>query len=326
MRPSFAIVLVTWLCGMTAASAQEKPLPVALVDALNKIAGGPHPGFRANHAKGVMASGQFVPTPQARTLSKAPHFLGPAVPLTVRFSNDSGHIAFSDAALNARPHGMAIRFHLPDGGSTDMVTNSTKAFPVSTPEDFLALLNAVAASGPSVAKPTPLDKFLTTHPSTVRYFDSWHPAPVSFGTLTYNGLNAFKYTNAKGESRYVRYRIVPVSGEQFLSDEATGKAATNYLMDELPVRIARGAVKFTLLAQLAKEGDNVDDSAVAWSASNQLVELGTISVDKFVSDKAAERALLFNPVSLPDGIEPSADPILAMRFPAYAVSFGQRAN
>ena len=219
-----------------------------------------------------------------------------------------------------------IRFHLDDGGSTDIVTNTTKAFPVSTPEEFLALLNAAIASGPGVAKPTPLDQFIATHPTTLSYFTSFHPPPVSFGTLTYFGLNAFKFTNAKGESRYIRYQLRPAAGEQYLSEEAGAKAAPNYLMDELPVRLARGPVKFTLVAQLANSSDNVIDPAIAWPSSNPVVELGTISVDKFTADPEANRAILFNPVSVPPGIEPSADPILALRFPAYAVSFGQRAT
>ena len=62
-----------------------------------------------------------------------------------------------------------------------------------------------------------------------------------------------------------------------------------------------------------------------WPASNPVVELGTLSLDRFIADPQTHRAILFNPVSLPPGIEPSDDPILAMRFPAYAVSFGQRA-
>ena len=31
----------------------QKPLPFAIVDALNKLSGGPHAGYRANHAKGI---------------------------------------------------------------------------------------------------------------------------------------------------------------------------------------------------------------------------------------------------------------------------------
>lgn len=54
--------------------ADQKPLPVALVDALNKLSGGPHKGFRANHAKGVMVEGVFTPSASAASFSRAPHF------------------------------------------------------------------------------------------------------------------------------------------------------------------------------------------------------------------------------------------------------------
>ena len=35
-------------------------------------------------------------------------------------------------------------------------------------------------------------------------------------------------------------------------------------------------------------------------------------------------AEMFNPTALPDGIEPSDDPVLAVRAEAYAVSFSRR--
>ena len=307
------------------AATDAKPLPVALVEALNKIGGGPREGYRANHAKGVMVAGQFMPSPNAGAISKAPQFLNP-VPITVRFSNDSGNLTFSDAAPNARPHGISIRMHLPNDATTDLIAISTKAFPVATPTEFLALLQAVIASGSGVAKPTPLDRFLAAHPATVRYFTSTHPPVVSFGTLSYYGINAFKFTNAAGDVHYIRYQIVPSVGEQFLSEAAAAKAAPNYLMEELPARVSKGKVTFTLYAQLASDGDNINDSSVAWPSTNTRVELGTISLDHNIADQvAAQRAILFNPVALPDGIEPSDDPILAMRFPTYAVSFNQRA-
>ena len=94
--------------------------PVALVDALNKLAGGPHKGFRANHAKGIMVEGTFTPAKSALALSKAPHFAKP-VPVVVRFSDPTGVPNLPDAAAEASPHGMAIRFKLPDGASTDIV-------------------------------------------------------------------------------------------------------------------------------------------------------------------------------------------------------------
>lgn len=308
-------------------AVEQKPLPVAFVETLNKLSGGPHAGYRANHAKGVVVEGAFTPTETATALSKAPQFSTRTTPVIVRFSNATGLPTMPDADPNGSPHGIAIRFKLPDGSSTDIVSISASSFPVSTPEDFLALLQAASQSGPTASKPTPVEKFLGSHPAAAKWFSTPRPAPESFGTLAFYGVNAFKFTNAKGTSRYARYQIIPVANEHVLSAADAAKAAPNYLMDELPTRIAAGAVKFRLLAQLAKDGDALTDATVAWPADREVVELGTISLTSTAKDQVqTQKALLFNPVSLPDGIEPSADPILLARFPAYAVSFGQRAK
>ena len=307
--------------------APEKPLPVALVDALNQLSGGPHAGYRANHAKGLVVEGHFTPAKTAASLSRASHFGTSDVPLVVRFSNGTGVPTMADTDPHGSPHGIAIRFKLPDGSSTDIVSISANSFPVSTPEDFLSFLKANAQSGPTAAKPTPVEQFLASHPAAAKWVSTPRPAPDSFGTLAFYGINAFKFTNAKGVSHYARYQILPVAGEHALSKEDTAKAQPNYLMDELPVRIAKSPVKFRLLAQLAQEGDAINDATVAWPADRKVVELGTISLTATAKDQVkVQKALLFNPVSLTDGIEASADPILQARFPAYAVSFGQRAQ
>ena len=306
--------------------AEQKPLPVAVVDTLNTLSGGPHAGYRANHAKGVLVEGSFTPAKSAASLSKAPHFAN-SVPVLVRFSNATGVPTLPDADPNGSPHGVAIRFQLPGGSSTDIVSISANGFPTATPEDFLALLQAVAQSGPGTAKPTPIETFLGSHPAAAKFVTTPRPAPVSFGTLDYYGVNAFKFTNAKGESHFARYQILPVAGEQALSADDAGKAAPNYLMDELPQRIAKAPVKFRLLAQVAKAGDSTDNPTMVWSADRQLIDLGTISLTRTAKDQVkTQKALLFNPLSLPAGIEPSADPVLLARPGAYAVSYGQRAQ
>lgn len=307
-------------------NTDQTPLPVALVNQLNKLSSGPHDGFRANHAKGVMVTGTFTPAASASSISRAPHFLHP-VPVTVRFSNGTGVPTLPDASPKASPHGMAIRFDLGDGASTDIVSISASAFPVATPEDFLAMLTAVGASGTDAAKPTPIEKFLASHPAALKFVTTPRPAPESFATLPFYGINAFKFTNSKGESNFIRYRIVPAAGMHSLTDEASAKMSPNYLMEELPSRINIAPVSFTVFAQLANANDNIVDPTVSWSESNPLVQLGTITLTKAITDQVPEqRKILFNPVSLPDGIEPSADPILAIRFPTYAVSYGQRAQ
>lgn len=72
-------------------------------------------------------------------------------------------------------------------------------------------------------------------------------------------------------------------------------------------------------------GDQINDPTVVWPADRQLVELGTISLTSTSKDQVqAQKALLFNPLVLPAGIEPSDDPVLLIRPAAYAVSYRQR--
>ena len=309
----------------SAPTAQE-PLPVALVHTLNKLAGGPHRGFRANHAKGVLVTGTFTPAQKASAFSSAPHF-AKAVPVLVRFSNTTGVPNIPDASPDASPHGMAIRFKLPDGTNTDIVSISSNGFPVATPEDFLALLTAISKSGPGAQKPTPVEQFLGSHPAAAKWVSTPRPPPKSFATLAFYGVNAFKFTNAKGESHYARYQILPLAGEHALTPAEATRANPNYLMDELPQRIAAHPVKFRLVAQVARKGDVIDDGTAVWPADRELVQLGVISLTATEKDQVkAQKALLYNPLALTTGIEPSQDPILAARPPAYAISFTQRAN
>ena len=128
---------------VSSSSTSNKPVTEQIVDSLTKLAGGPHAGYRANHAKGVVTIGEFVPAPSAASITKAAHLQRTASKVTVRFSNASGVPNIPDANGNGFPKGMAIRFDLPKGVSTDVVVISTNGFPVSTPEDFLSFLKAI---------------------------------------------------------------------------------------------------------------------------------------------------------------------------------------
>src|SRR4029453_18874741 len=189
------------------ARADDQPIETAIVDAMNK-AFGVHPGFRANHAKGLVTESSFTASPDAAALSKAVLFDGRKIPVTVRFSDATGIPDLPDGADAANPHGMAIKYHLPDGSDTDMVINSLKFFPVSTGEDFRDLLLALAASPPDAAKPTKLDGFVAAHP-TVRAAFHTANTPGSFADEEYYGIDAFVFVNKAGERQAVRYRMVP---------------------------------------------------------------------------------------------------------------------
>jgi catalase len=304
------------------ARADDAPIEVQIVDALNK-AFGVHAGFRANHAKGVVVEGSFKGAPEAASLSRAILFDGRVIPATVRFSDSTGIPNLPDGAPQANPHGMAIKYHLPDGSETDMVINSLAFFPVSTGADFRDLLLAAAASPPDAPKPTKFEQFVAAHPSVPAAFATAQ-TPASFAEETYFGVNAFVLVNDAGQKQAVRYEMVPERA-QHLTPEEAAKQPPNFLMDELRERLKQGKVTFRLEAQLAAPGDDTADATQPWPRDRKVVELGELTIEKAVPDSAeAEKALLFLPGQLTDGIEPSDDPLIAVRNGAYAESFARR--
>jgi catalase len=292
---------------------------------MNKL-WGQHAGTRANHAKGVVVEGSYTPTQEAGALSKALLFQGATVPVTVRFSDSTGLPDIPDGDPNANPHGMSLKFHLPDGSDVDLVENSLQFFPVATGEEFRDLLQAVLDSSPGSAKPTKIESFFASHPAAPRAFASTE-TPVSFARETYNGIDAFVFVDASGGRHPFRFRIMPVEGSEHLSPPDAAKQPPDFLLDELRGRLAKTPVLFRLMAQLANPEDQTRDPTRPWPSDRKLVDLGTITLRQAVADNAAaQKALLFLPGNLTDGIQVSDDPLIDVRNQAYAVSFSRRSQ
>ena len=187
-----------------AVRAEDQPIEIQIVDAMNKL-WGTHPGFRANHAKGVVVEGSFTASPGAAVLSKAALFDGSAIPVTVRFSNSTGMPNVPDGSAVAIPHGMALKFHLPDGSDTDMVLNALKFFPVATGADFRDLLLALAASPADAAKPTKFDEFVASHPSVPAALASTS-TPASFAEQEYSSKSITASMRSCSSARPARGR------------------------------------------------------------------------------------------------------------------------
>jgi catalase len=314
-----AAVLVTGATG-----AEEKALGTRLVDQMNALYGA-HPGTRANHATGAVFEGTFMPAPGTDGLSSAVFLKGPPTPLTIRFSNAGGVPDAPDTHPSVGGiRGMAIKFRLADGGESDIVCISANGFPVATGEDFLALLQAVGASGPNAPKPTALDTFLANHPAAATFLATPRPVAVSYGTQPFFGVNALKFTNAQGVSKFGRYRIVPESGPAYVSDDEAAKRPPTALADNLRASLEKGSVKFRLLVQVATADDPTGDATKVWPDNRPTVELGEIAITKALDTKKVENGLLFMPTNLTKGIDVSDDPILNTRTEAYGESYGRR--
>jgi catalase len=298
-----------------------------IVDSLNAI-NGVHPGYRAVHAKGTFCDGSFTAAPEASRLSRAAHFQGDSVKTTVRLSNASGNPHTSDANPIAG-RGMAVKFHLPDGEATDIVGVPVPVWMVRTPEDFLAFTKA-RAPDPDTGQPDPetMTAFIGEHPEAGRALQLALPkiAPTtSFVTSGYNALHAFGLVNSDGETTWGRYGWRPAEGEHYLSEDEMAAADRDYLQQEIRERLGSGTARFTLEFTLAAEGDPLDDPTVLWEGDNEVVTLGELELDEVIEDaESPGQPVVFDPMRLTDGIEPSGDRILAARPNAYSVSIERR--
>jgi catalase len=293
--------------------------PERAVDGINDTFGS-HDGSRALHAKGILCRGTFTATPEAGRLTRAAHMQGEPVPVTVRLSNGAGNPHHSDRAPDVR--GMAVKFYLPDGSKTDISAQTSPRFPVRTPDAFIAL---VRANKPGLGRLWKLPLFLATHPEALPALRAGASAlkpPPSYAARRYYAVHAFKWVDADGGERFVRYTWLPEdSGDSDGQDER----GRDYLQEEMRDRLERGPARFTLQLQIAADGDKVDDPTSVWPAERETVDAGTLELTGIDTSREKDGdVLVFDPTRVTDGIELSDDPILKFRPRAYSVSVDRR--
>jgi len=286
----------------------------------DKANGGVHPGFRPAHAKGVLLRGTFTPSPEAASLTRAPHLHRNSTPVTVRFSDFAGIPTVADNdPQSAGPRGFAVRFHLGEHVHTDIIAHSVDNFPVRTAEGLVEFLNAVIGTDPAG------QQFLGAHPAAMRFVQVPKPIPSSFARESFFAVSAFRFTNADGISHYGRYRILPVAGNDYLGETAAAARASSFLFDEIKERIAKDPVTFRVVVQLAEVGDMVDDATVRWPEDRPQRPFGEISLREIAANNAGEQQhIIFDPIPRVDGIEPSADPLFEPRANIYLMSGRRR--
>jgi catalase len=314
-----AFLIIPMIC--LAQTKEQKFSPADLVQALHTAFGNNH--SRAVHAKGIVFEGTFVPAKEAAALTTAPHLQKQSSVVTVRFSNFTGIPNIADNNPAANPRGFAIRFTLPDGSFTDIVGHSFNGFPTSDSDQFHDFLIAISKIPTETTKPTTLESFLESHP-IAKTFLTTQKLPVSFATIDYFGVNSFKFTNRDGKSRFIRYQIISEQGHEELTPEQFAGKDSEYLMKEISSRISKEHIKFKLYAQIAVQGDKIEDPSIPWPAKRERVLLGTIEIKKKVNQTPEDdKVLAFNPRNIPQGIE-TADPMLDFRSKAYPVSVKER--
>jgi catalase len=296
-----------------------------VIQAFDNVNGGVHPGYRPAHAKGILLSGVFTPSPGGSSLTRALHLHRESTPLTLRFSDFAGVPSIPDGNENASPRGIAIRFHLAEHVHTDILGHSANGFPTRTAEELVEFLQAVGASGPGASKPLPIEVFLGSHPAALRFVQIPKPIPTSFAKESFYGVSAYKFIDQTGAVHFGRYRICPDGAGDYLSPEAAAAKSANFLFDEIKERLAKGPAKLHIAVQLAEAGDIVDDSTVLWPEDRPKIEFGTVQIDSVAGNNEPEqRQIIFDPIPRVDGIDSSGDPLLEPRASVYLMSGRRR--
>ena len=320
-----------WLAclGLFAASiglpAAAQVDPNRMVDTFEKL-GGKFDGFRRSGAKGVCAVGEFVGNAEGRALSRSTAFSGQPVPVVVRFSVGGGNPKAPDNARSQR--NLALQFNLPGGEVWQMGNISAPVFGAATPEQFLGRLESLLPD-PETKKPNPekIKAYADANPEVLlqgKYFAS-QPVPASFGKVNYWGVHAFGFVDSAGRKQFGKWIFEPVGGTQGLSDDEAKAKGADFLFDDLRQRVAAGGVAFDFNLQLAQPGDRLDSAVVPLPDDRRKVTLGRLTIKSVSADASgACLTITYNPMALPAGVEPSADPMLAARAAPYAVSLARR--
>ena len=116
------------------AAETDQVEPTRMVDAF-EATNGKFEGYRRSGAKGICAVGEFVGSPEGRSLSTASAFSGNPVPVIVRFSVGGANPKAADNSKGQR--NLALQFNLPGGETWQMGNISAPVFGASTPVQML---------------------------------------------------------------------------------------------------------------------------------------------------------------------------------------------
>jgi catalase len=302
--------------------------PNHFIDAMETAAGGPHAGFRRAHAKGICIAGHFVGTPQGRALSSAAVFAsGQPVSVSGRFAESAPDPFAKDSSEAVRS--MALRLQPAGAPEWRMAINDTPGLHVSTPQAFYD--NVVASTpDPATGKPDPakMQAFLAKHPETVAFLARMKARVLAAGFAedSYNSVDGFIFVAPDGTRRLVRWTMQAEEPFATLPAAVRDAKPANYVFDDLLARVARGPVKWRMIATLAQPGDP-NRAAEVWPANRPHVDMGELTIDHVESEATGNcQDVNFDPLALPPGVAPSDDPIPFARSAVYSVSFRRRSG
>ena len=282
--------------------------------------GGPTPGHRRNHIKGICFTGVFDANGNASSLTTAQVFARGEYAVVGRFNTAGGDISAADPMQAVR--GFSTRIVTPNSQEWRGAAIDAPLFASPTVQAFYELNGAAASKDPNAIK-----QYIAAHPEFLA-FAGWaktHPRTESWAETQFNSLNSFYFVDASGVRHAVRWSWVPAASAVNLTDDELKQRAPDFLTQEITQRVASGPVKYELILTVANPGDPTADPTKAWPADRRKVDAGTLIVQQVVPEQDGPcRDINFDPSVLPAGVTVSDDPFPAARSAAYRVSYDKR--
>ncbi|WP_077396726.1 catalase family peroxidase [Bombella intestini] len=312
--------LMAWTAGVFSPAAIS---PSHFMQRFQK-AGALDKGFRRAHAKGMCATGWFDPTPEGRALSRSGIFKGEHLPVMGRFSLAPPLPYLPDNPAAARSLAMQIRSSTGDDWRMALVDAPLQV--MRDIADAFAFFKT-ARLDPATNKPDPaaIRAYAAQRPWLKTAFEQAksHKQASDLTNDTYNSLDSFILTDEAGKKTPVRWAAV--AQEPFSPAEGSSANDKNYLFKRLVQTLDQRPLRWDIVATIAREGDPINDPSQPWDEADQKVTVGTVTFTKAYSEDASPCGpMVFDPTILPDGINVSDDPLLALRSSVYMKSYATR--
>lgn len=291
---------------------------------------------RVVHARGFGAHGYFELYESMAEYTKAAFLQEPKVktPVFVRFSTVVGSRGSADTVRDVR--GFAVKFYT-ESGNFDIVGNNIPVFFIQDAIKFPDLIHAV--------KPEPHNEvpqattahdtfwdFVVNTPETahmVMWIMSDRAIPRSFRMMEGFGVNTFRFINARGKARFVKFHWKPLLGvHSLVRDEAqklSGKDPDFHRRDLWDAIEQGNYPEYEFGVQMLEEEQefNFDfdilDPTKIWPEELIPVKIiGKMTLNRNVDNFFAEtEQVAFCPANIVPGIDFSNDPLLQGRLFSY---------
>jgi catalase len=291
---------------------------------------------RVVHARGSGAHGYFQPYESMSEFTKAKFLKDSATqtPVFVRFSNVGGSRGSADTVRDVR--GFSVKFYTEDG-NYDIVGNNIPVFFIQDAIKFADIIHAV--------KPEPdheMPQASTAHPSfwdfislmpesthMIMWLLSDRTLPRTYRTMEGFGVHTFRWVNAEGKSRFVKYHWKPIAGvHSNVFDEAQKLAGKDpdFHRRDLWDSIEHGQyLEYELGVQIVEEADAenfdfdiLDSTKLIPEEQVPVQPIGKMVLNRNPDNFFAEtEQVAFQPSNVVPGIDFSDDPLLQGRLFSY---------